>query len=99
MFLHFSTISLVQVELFFTDRLLAFFKINRIDVIDSNKPKQENTDISCIDTKLFNYWISIIHEASLIDRYTILRILVFFYEAHWLEYFIKHDVINLVMDR
>lgn len=49
MFLHFSALVLIKVELLFRGRLLTFLKIDRIDMINTNQSKQKDTSVPSIN--------------------------------------------------
>jgi len=99
MLLHFSTFDFIQVKFLFCYCLLTLLKINGINVIDTHQTKQKYTYVSSINSKSFNDRVSIINQASLIDRYSVLRLFFFFYETHGFQNLIKHNVIDLVMNR
>lgn len=68
-------------------------------MINTDKAKQKNTDISGIDSKFLDDGISVMDKSSLVYRNTILSLLVLLDETHWFQHLIEHDVINFVMDR
>ena len=98
MFLHFSSLLFFQIELFLGCRLFALLEIYGIDMVNPNQSEQEDTNVPSIDSKLFDQGVCIINKASLIDRNTVLRVLVFLDKAHWLQNLIEHNVVYFVMN-
>lgn len=98
MFLYLSTLDFIQIELLLRICLLSFFKIDGIDMINPNQPKQEHTNIPGIDPKLLNNRVRIMQQYPFIDRNPILRLFILLDKAHMLQYLIEHYVIDLVVD-
>lgn len=98
MFLHFPSLLLLQIKLFFRRWVLAFFKIDRINMINTDQAKQKDTDVPSVDPKLFKQGVCIVNEASLIDRNTVLRVLILLDKSHRLQYLVEHDVVYFVVN-
>ena len=98
MFLHFPTLSLLQIKLLFIHRFLPLLKVNWINVINTNQPKQEHTYVPRVHPVLLYQRICVIHQPSLVNGDTILWFLILVNESHWFEDLVEHDVIDLVVN-
>lgn len=98
-FLDLSALCFLQIKLLITCSLLSFFKVNGINMVNTNQPQQEHTDIPGIDPIFLNQGIGIIHQPPLINRNAILWLLILLDKSHGFQYLIKHDIVNLVVDR
>jgi hypothetical protein len=94
MFLQFSALILIKIELLFRDRLLAFLKIDGINMINTNQAQQEHTSIPRINPIPLQQRIGLMDQTPLINTNPILHLLPP-NKAHLPHQLIPHNIINL----
>jgi hypothetical protein len=94
MLLQFSALILIKIELLFRDRLLAFLKIDGINMINANQPQQKHTRIPSINPISLQQRIGLMDQTPLINTNPILDLLPP-NKAHLPHQLIPHNIINL----
>jgi hypothetical protein len=79
--LNFSTFRLVKGQLCIRINLFTLLEVDGVNVEDSNKSQQENTDIFCVDLETFQQLIGFVDEGSFMS---VLAILIYLNEAQFL---------------